>query len=157
MSSNTLAEIDKWLELADKIDQERRKGNFNLLFDIKLLHQFRKEKNKEKNIKKIEDSFVDVFGEFCKKTGVNIPIAAGENSSSPVIDSLSSLSETLYLLDKGFVLITDIFHKHYSTEEIMRKVVWEDIFRMAYSEVHRKRDAIFDFINPFREARIKYT
>ncbi len=150
MIKDILTEIKEWIELARKVDKERKEKDRNLLFDIHPVENFAsKLENTELN-ESLNKEFIDMFNSFCKRI---MDSAQFESRSGRVVESLRSISETMYLFDFGYEIATEMLID-YSTKELTEMLDFSKNVDIAYGILARKKGAIYKLLDPFTSVYI---
>ncbi|EKD65470.1 MAG: hypothetical protein ACD_50C00080G0003 [uncultured bacterium] len=134
-------EVKRWFELVEEVSEERRINSYNLIVDFDVITKL--SQNKKDELRYSPDNFLNLFELFCKRIQ-----EVNETHAESVVDSLSSLSKILYMLDSGFEIACKVVLTISDLKLRQRMDVYA-YYMLAWMAVKQKRDAILDYINIF--------
>lgn len=138
--------LANWIKLLRKIDKQRQKNKYGILFDAKMFSLLENEiRFTHKTDTDIKLYFLDFYENFCRRI---IDASRYEAGSGKIVDAISSVTKTIYALDKGYEIYSDI------ALGLPNIVLREHIEKgkqisQAFNILLQKRWALWMYLDPF--------
>lgn len=158
--------IKDWLTLTSTASEERERNNYNKIISLEGFEKFKSSLRENADKETIKKLFLDTYLLFCNNIArlkEEERVKIEKEKTAPVVDSYTSCSYLEYLLDYGFSIASGLLRQSYQDKdveedfrnvervekEIADKYAIYPAYKTAREILERKRNALFNYANPF--------